>query len=52
VGPDAFKRIADYKETEEDERRAEQAVLHYHAWTDRNLVAALTWSNWGYYQFV
>eukprot|EP00955_Chlamydomonas_euryale_P116883 366444-Chlamydomonas_euryale.AAC.4 len=52
VGTPAMERIRDYKETEEDERRAEQAVIHDSVWTTQNLESALTWRNWLWYQSV
>lgn len=52
VGTAAMQRISAYKETEEDERRAEQAVMHYNNWTTLHLEYALTWPNWLWYQSV
>lgn len=50
VTEDSMQRIRDYAETEQDIRRAAQAVYHYYDWTERKLVAALTWRDWfGYH---
>jgi hypothetical protein len=43
VGEAAMERIVEYKETDEDKRRATQAVFHYSTWTTERLKAALTW---------
>jgi hypothetical protein len=52
VGVDAAERIRKFQETEEDERRAEQAVAHYNDWTVRNLKSALNWQNFLWYHSV
>lgn len=52
VGTPAMKRITVFKETEEDERRAVQAVTHHSIWTTQHLESALTWPNWLWYQSV
>ena len=52
VGTPAMDRITAFKETEEDERRAELAVTHYSIWTTQHLESALTWPNWLWYQSV
>ncbi len=50
VGSDCMDRILAYKETDDDERYAEQAVLHYHNWTTDNLYRALDWRGiWWYH---
>ncbi|KXZ51270.1 hypothetical protein GPECTOR_13g757 [Gonium pectorale] len=49
VGQDSMQRIANYGETEKDERRAAQAVVHHYDWTQRNLVKALSWESWMWY---
>eukprot|EP00195_Chlamydomonas_chlamydogama_P009654 CAMPEP_0202898606 /NCGR_PEP_ID=MMETSP1392-20130828/7082_1 /ASSEMBLY_ACC=CAM_ASM_000868 /TAXON_ID=225041 /ORGANISM="Chlamydomonas chlamydogama, Strain SAG 11-48b" /LENGTH=150 /DNA_ID=CAMNT_0049584587 /DNA_START=700 /DNA_END=1152 /DNA_ORIENTATION=+ len=46
VGHDSMKRIASFDETEKDERRAEQALVHYHDFSQKSLVAALDWEGW------
>eukprot|EP00195_Chlamydomonas_chlamydogama_P012256 CAMPEP_0202902034 /NCGR_PEP_ID=MMETSP1392-20130828/15963_1 /ASSEMBLY_ACC=CAM_ASM_000868 /TAXON_ID=225041 /ORGANISM="Chlamydomonas chlamydogama, Strain SAG 11-48b" /LENGTH=150 /DNA_ID=CAMNT_0049588715 /DNA_START=157 /DNA_END=609 /DNA_ORIENTATION=+ len=46
VGRDSLSRIKAYEETEQDERRAEQALVHYHDFTQANLVRALDWQGW------
>jgi hypothetical protein len=52
VGADAAERIRKFHETEEDERRAEQAVSHYNDWTVCNLKSALSWQNLLWYHSV
>ena len=46
MGIDSMKRIATFDEVEKDERRAEQAVVHYFDYTQSNLVSALDWLGW------
>ena len=41
-----------YSEVLGKERMAEQAITHYHDWTERNLVSALSWPNWMWYHTV
>ena len=52
IGEDSMRRIAIYDETEKDERRAEQAVVHHYDWTQRWLVKALDWQSWIWYRTV
>lgn len=52
VGEDSMQRIATYDETEKDARRAEQAAVHHHDWTQSTLIKALSWQNWIWYQTV
>jgi hypothetical protein len=49
VGEDSMQRIAAFAETEEDKRRAVQAVMHYSEWTRSRLIKALDLPNWVYY---
>jgi hypothetical protein len=52
VGAPAMERIVEYKETDEDKRRATQAVFHYTEWTTQRLEYALTWPSWLWYKSV
>ncbi len=47
-----IKRIEDFKETEEDEKRCVNATVHYSFWTQENLLQALSWRNWLYYHTI
>ena len=52
LGEDASKRIDAFKETEEDQRRAEQTVMHYYNWTNNESLRAADWSTWLWYHIV
>lgn len=47
----ALLRILYYKEVEGDQRRANQAVIHYKTWHERRLLKALDWEHSGLYHF-
>jgi hypothetical protein len=40
IGEDGMHRIATFDETEQDQRRAAQAVAHHYDWTQRALLKA------------
>ena len=44
-----LQRIIDFKSNQIDEAIAAQAVLHYHAWHQRRLLKAVSWSSWWSY---
>jgi len=52
VGQEALTRIAEYKETLVDERKAAQAVMHYFTFDASVLAKSLTWPNWMLYHTV
>jgi hypothetical protein len=52
IGADAIKRIETLKETDDDARLAQRAVLHYLNWTERELLRAVDWSTWTWFHFV
>jgi hypothetical protein len=52
VGEDAFCRIMDHGGTLADDRRARQAIVRHHLWTERALVSCLTMSNKVWYYVV
>lgn len=52
VGEDSMQRIVSFDETEKDERRAEQAVVHHYNWTQDNLLKALDWPSWFWFHTV
>lgn len=52
VGKEGMDRIATFDETEKDEKRAQQAVVHYYDWTQRHLLKALDWSSMLWYYTV
>jgi hypothetical protein len=41
IGENGMRRIATFDETEQDQRRAAQAVLHHYDWTQRCMLKAL-----------
>lgn len=45
MGEKAFSNVMMYKEDALDDKKAAQAVMHYQDWTDRQLVAGLSWPN-------
>jgi hypothetical protein len=49
LGKEALVNILNYKETEEDERKGAQAVLHYGYWNHKRLISSLNCGNWLYY---
>lgn len=52
LGADAATRIRDYQETEEDERRAQQAVVQNLDWTDGELLRAANLSTLLWYHTI
>ena len=53
VGTDSMDRIASFKETDADDKRARQAVVHHFDWTEQRLLKALDWSStvWYYTEY-
>jgi hypothetical protein len=49
IGEDAYMRILQYTETDEDARRAQQAAVHYHWWHLKILRQSLDFRNSLYY---
>jgi hypothetical protein len=49
LGKDVLRNILNFKESEVDERKGAQAVLHYGYSNHKSLVSSLNWSNWLYF---
>src|SRR3954451_3356310 len=41
LGPQSHERVLNYQESEEDEQRCVQALIHYSTWTRQKLVEAV-----------
>jgi hypothetical protein len=53
AGNDTIKRVLAYEDdAHADQKRVDQAVLHYFDWHQKQLVSALTWPNYFKYQIL
>jgi len=46
ITPEGIARIQTYESTEDDQKRARYAMIHYDQYTKKHLAKALSWYNW------
>eukprot|EP01089_Gocevia_fonbrunei_P020210 TRINITY_DN7461_c0_g2_i1.p1 TRINITY_DN7461_c0_g2~~TRINITY_DN7461_c0_g2_i1.p1 ORF type:complete len:198 (-),score=22.51 TRINITY_DN7461_c0_g2_i1:261-854(-) len=49
IGAEGLRRIMNFNETEDDEKRARQSLIHYYYWINKNMKSSLSIPNQLYY---